>query len=535
MFILQKSVKKTSLVTFALLFSLGACGPAPKQSPIEIPFLTEAEGLTSGTNSDGQKYTGFGPNIEMESLKQEVENGAAEFGPSVSGVQHKVVSKSPNGAQLQVTVTLKNGQSLRFSGEVVCRDQNCAGTLKRESSPATDMSQGDAHQIEVTCESSGCRVLKGIFLKDDRRLGGFVIRDEERILERTHKDAKADLTEIEELPAHVVSTEILGGVSKVQIESQLEKDHVVSTLEVPLLETDGECVDLEGTETSTCLMGNSREGEILLRQSQTENDKIYLRILPRGSALNSKPSKAPEVPVACIKNLSLKSAHPWIHQVAKECERPEIREGIRYWSQTSEKKRFESFLALRGAETGARAANVMDPRAFQVMLTELKGLGLPEVLAFVSYVESRFNPRLRSRAGAFGWWQLMPGTALENGLKLSPVDQRADIQRSTVAAGKFLITISRIPQWNQNLAMTLAAYNMGQNGLLKRVKEVTRAKKGQMAIEELANFSSDFWLLSRLRVLPKETRNYVPKIFSAIKISLSPKQYGVSGPAFQLH
>ena len=42
---------------------------------------------------------------------------------------------------------------------------------------------------------------------------------------------------------------------------------------------------------------------------------------------------------------------------------------------------------------------------------ELKRLSLPEKLAYLPHVESSFNSRARSRAGAVGLWQLMPATA----------------------------------------------------------------------------------------------------------------------------
>ncbi|MBX9768786.1 MAG: transglycosylase SLT domain-containing protein [Bdellovibrionales bacterium] len=522
-----------SLRGLGVLCFLVGCGPVLKQSMTEVAVQADGAGLTEGTTPEGQRYTGFGPSVELADLKKDTDSKGNEFSAAIMTIERKVSSASEQSSRLEIVVTRADGASSRFSGELICQKHLCKGSLEK-SGPEKTSAEGlaDANQIEITCESSQCRLLKGVFIKNENRLGGFILRDEERVLERTYRNYRNGAVEVEELPAHVVSTEILGGISKVQIQSGTNKKSEISTVEVPLVETDGECVDLKKTETSTCLMGNSKEGEILLRESPTENENTYLRVLPRKINKMPEEKNASEENLTCLGGLQGTGAHPWVLQAARECERSEIKSGIQVWSQTAEKKRFESFLALRDLSPGSPAGKIMDPAAFHVMLRELRGLGLPEVMAFVSYVESRFQARLRSGAGAVGWWQLMPGTAIENGLKLRPIDERSDIQRSTVAAGKFLLTISKTPQWNQNLAMTLAAYNMGQNGLLQKVHHVKTFKKSQMTIEELVRFSADFWLLSRLRVLPVETRNYVPRIFSAMKISLSPQQYGVSGPAF---
>jgi len=137
--------------------------------------------------------------------------------------------------------------------------------------------------------------------------------------------------------------------------------------------------------------------------------------------------------------------------------------------------------------------------------------GLPLDLAYVPLVESAFKPNALSRAKAKGVWQFMTGTALENGLRRDwYIDERSDPQKATVAAAKYLRTLSGIFQGDWHLA--LASYNGGP-GRLQRAMKAARL--------------DDFWkLASRPKLLPRETREYVPMILAAIVIARNPAQYG---------
>jgi len=115
--------------------------------------------------------------------------------------------------------------------------------------------------------------------------------------------------------------------------------------------------------------------------------------------------------------------------------------------------------------------------------------GLPLDLAFVPLVESAFKPNALSRAKAKGVWQFMTGTALENGLRRDwYIDERSDPEKATVAAAKYLHTLSKMFDGDWHLA--LASYNGGP-GRLQR-----------------------------------ETREYVPMILAAMVIARNPSQYG---------
>ena len=137
--------------------------------------------------------------------------------------------------------------------------------------------------------------------------------------------------------------------------------------------------------------------------------------------------------------------------------------------------------------------------------------GLPLDLAYVPLVESAFKPNALSRAKAKGVWQFMRGTALENGLRHDwYIDERSDPEKATVAAAKYLKTLSNL--FNGDWHLALASYNGGPG-------RVQRAEKRSGV--------DDFWKLAeKPKLLPHETREYVPMILAAIVIARNPAQYG---------
>lgn len=137
--------------------------------------------------------------------------------------------------------------------------------------------------------------------------------------------------------------------------------------------------------------------------------------------------------------------------------------------------------------------------------------GLPLDLAYVPLVESAFKPNALSRVKAKGVWQFMTGTALENGLRHDwYIDERSDPEKATLAAAKYLRTLSKIFGGDWHLA--LASYNGGP-GRMQRALKTARV--------------DNFWTLTeKSKILPRETREYVPMILAAIVIARNPAQYG---------
>jgi membrane-bound lytic murein transglycosylase D len=158
-------------------------------------------------------------------------------------------------------------------------------------------------------------------------------------------------------------------------------------------------------------------------------------------------------------------------------------------------------------EEGMRRGSKYLPMIQNVFRAE----GLPLDLAYVPLVESAFKPNALSRVKAKGVWQFMTGTALENGLRRDwYIDERSDPEKATVAAAKYLRTLSNMFDGDWHLA--LASYNGGPGRLTRAMK---RARL------------DDFWALAaKPKALPRETREYVPMILAAIVIARNPTQYG---------
>ena len=137
--------------------------------------------------------------------------------------------------------------------------------------------------------------------------------------------------------------------------------------------------------------------------------------------------------------------------------------------------------------------------------------GLPLDLAYIPLIESAFKPNAVSRAKAKGVWQFMQGTAARQGLKQDwYIDERSDPQKATSAAAKYLKTLCTIFSGDWHLA--LASYNGGPGRVQKALSR---------------SHLSDFWsLAAKPRLLPRETREYVPMILAAIVIARNPVQYG---------
>jgi membrane-bound lytic murein transglycosylase D len=154
---------------------------------------------------------------------------------------------------------------------------------------------------------------------------------------------------------------------------------------------------------------------------------------------------------------------------------------------------------------------ILDENAHHYEATKkvFEGQGVPTELLSVAAVESGFNPRAASPAGARGMWQFMKSTARLYGLKVGKKqDDRLDPKLSTMAAAKHLRDLFvNFQDWH----LALAAYNAG-SGAVNRVM----TSEGE----------TDFWELSRNGRFPRETRKFVPRVIALSLIFSDPSRYG---------
>lgn len=100
---------------------------------------------------------------------------------------------------------------------------------------------------------------------------------------------------------------------------------------------------------------------------------------------------------------------------------------------------------------------------------ELRKMSLPEALAYLPHVESSFNTKARSSAGAVGLWQLMPATA-RPALRIDRrVDERTHPYKATRVAGRYLERAhERLGSW----PLAITSYNFGVSGTARAVEAV---------------------------------------------------------------
>jgi membrane-bound lytic murein transglycosylase D len=121
---------------------------------------------------------------------------------------------------------------------------------------------------------------------------------------------------------------------------------------------------------------------------------------------------------------------------------------------------------------------------------------IPPELVWVAEVESSFDRRARSPAGAAGLFQLMPDTARRFGLSLWPRDQRFQPEPSATASAQYLKYLyDHFHDWR----LALAAYNAGE-GTVQKLLDRYKTR----SYDDIAGH------------LPAETQMYVPRVEAVV-------------------
>jgi soluble lytic murein transglycosylase-like protein len=141
-------------------------------------------------------------------------------------------------------------------------------------------------------------------------------------------------------------------------------------------------------------------------------------------------------------------------------------EGVIHFSNVNKRGKIFARGSKPGAKAkldGVRATRVdRDPALYDAYIREAANLyQIPEALVrAVIRVESNFDPRALSHANARGLMQLIPATA-ERMLVSDPYDARQNVLGGT----RYLRILANL--FNGNLQLTLAAYNAGENAVLR--------------------------------------------------------------------
>jgi len=142
-----------------------------------------------------------------------------------------------------------------------------------------------------------------------------------------------------------------------------------------------------------------------------------------------------------------------------------------------------------------------EPFLFYIV-EQLEENNIPIEIALLPLVESAFNPYARSSVDASGLWQFMSGTGKQFGLQQNWwYDGRRDVVASTESAIQYLNYLNKF--FDGDWMLALAAYNSGEGRVQRAMRKNARKNK-----------PTHYWELE----LPKETRDYVPKLLAIIDI-----------------
>lgn len=152
------------------------------------------------------------------------------------------------------------------------------------------------------------------------------------------------------------------------------------------------------------------------------------------------------------------------------------------------------------------------------IVEEVNRRNMPSELALLPFVESAFNPEAKSTAKAMGIWQFMPKTGKDFKLTQNVFrDERRDVLQSTNAALDYLQRLyNQFGDWQ----LALAAYNWGEGNVAKAIKRNQAQRK-----------PTDYLSLT----MPRETREYVPKLMAYKNIVMDPAAYGIVLPEVENH
>lgn len=167
---------------------------------------------------------------------------------------------------------------------------------------------------------------------------------------------------------------------------------------------------------------------------------------------------------------------------------------------TDQKATFQTFLGREGIYE-------------DMIRSKLRDRGMPEDLLYLAMIESGFSPKATSKVSAAGVWQFMGPTAKQYGLRVDKwVDERRDPVKATDAALDYLRFLhGRYDSWY----LAAAAYNAGPARVDRALK---RHGAGRTGDEDI------YWEI--IDHLPRETRDYVPKILAATALAKQAERYG---------
>jgi membrane-bound lytic murein transglycosylase D len=216
------------------------------------------------------------------------------------------------------------------------------------------------------------------------------------------------------------------------------------------------------------------------------------------------PTPQPVAPsVTAIPSEALTIQSPW-ERLRKRMAMPgcDYSPDVRRWART---------FTQSPAQFSASMSEAMP--YLMLVVNEIEKRDLPGEFAFLPYIESTYTAVAADGPKAAGIWQLMPDTARETGLRITPeYDGRLDIYASTNAA---LDLIERYQREFDDWRVVDLAYNAGEYGMKMLVGNPTVSR----SVDEIA----------RLRV-NQGAHDHLAKLLAVACVASDPERFHIELP-----
>jgi hypothetical protein len=216
----------------------------------------------------------------------------------------------------------------------------------------------------------------------------------------------------------------------------------------------------------------------------------------------------------------------------------------RFWSRDRQNPVIDKKVQEWKSSSRLRAFAHRFPPNQNFVLPQLAKSRVPNEFAFITMIESVFfiedgYPVEISSARAVGPWQFLPSTASDSrfGLKVRPLiagksgrradpcDERADLAKSSEAAGKyFRVLLNMFPR---DPKLAVMAYNWGEGSvscLNSNTANCQRLNKrrgySNERLEELRKLGFNYWSIRKFNMAPAESLNYVVNFVAAHNAAL---------------
>lgn len=225
---------------------------------------------------------------------------------------------------------------------------------------------------------------------------------------------------------------------------------------------------------------------------------------PHAAAMQSPvPAQAAPVPGDAARELVAVAASPWERLRARfAMQGCDYNAAVRHWAHVY-------------TQSGSGfAASLSEAMPFLlVVLEQIEKRKLPGEFAFLPYIESTYTALASSGDRAAGIWQLMPDTAREAGLRITPeYDGRLDVYASTTVA---LDLLERYQERFGDWRLADMAFNAGPYRIVQLVNDT----RGDRTASEI----------SKLRV-HAGTHEHLAKLLAVACVVSDPQRYNVELP-----